>query len=275
MFAFQKSIRRPIAPAVVVGTILAAACISTQQEQRLGQQYATQINNQLPIMNDAAANSYINQLGTRIARQGGRRIPYRFYIVNSEQVNAFAVPGGYVYVNRGLIDATDNAAELAGVLAHEIGHVERRHSVEQLQRVQGANLGLTVAYVLLGRRPTGLESAAVNVGGGLFFSRYSRDAENESDATAVGLLVNAGIHPNGLVTFFDELLAERRRRPSQLEQWFSTHPTTESRIASTRKLIAQVPASRVQGLPMNLSGFDSFKASVRRYPQAPRQYRVR
>src|SRR5690606_36726660 len=110
-----------------------------------------------PSVNDAQINAYINDLGRRIAAAGYRRIPYRFYIVNAEQVNAFAVPGGYIYVNRGLIEATDNMSELAGVLAHEIGHVEERHSVEQIRRVPSANLVLNLVYILLGSAPSGLE----------------------------------------------------------------------------------------------------------------------
>jgi predicted Zn-dependent protease len=277
MFAFQKWIRKAAMPGILAGSlVVGTSCgISTAQEQQMGQQYATQINSQLPIVNDASANRYLTQLGTSIAQRGTRGIPYRFYIVNSEVVNAFAVPGGYVYVNRGLIEATDNVAELAGVVAHEIGHVEERHSVEQLERVQGANLGLNLAYILLGRAPTGVESAAINVGGSAFFARYSRAAEDEADAVAVRLMVGSGLHPNGLVTFFNELIAERQRRPSQLEQWFSTHPTTEDRIRHVQSLIAQVPRSQLQGLPMTRSGFDTFKADLSRYPAPPRQTRAR
>ncbi|MGH7553446.1 MAG: M48 family metallopeptidase [Longimicrobiales bacterium] len=277
MFAFQKWIRKAAMPGILAGSVaVGTSCgISTAQEQQMGQQYATQINSQLPIVNDASANRYLTQLGTSIAQRGQRRIPYRFFIVNSEVVNAFAVPGGYVYVNRGLIEAADNVSELAGVVAHEIGHVEERHSVEQLERVQGANLGLNLAFILLGRAPSGVESAAINVGGGAFFARYSRGAEDEADAVAVRLLVASGIHPNGLVTFFNELIAERQRRPSQLEQWFSTHPTTEDWIRHVQGLIARVPRSQLQGLPMAGSGFDTFKANLRRYPAPPRQTRAR
>ena len=274
MSAFRDSIRTTASLALVAGATGLAACgISTQQERQIGQQYSAEINAQLPIVDQAAANRYINDLGSTIARQGARQIGYRFYIVNSDVVNAFAVPGGYVYVNRGLIEATDNLAELAGVLAHEIGHVEERHSVEQMEQMQGANLGLNLAYILLGRAPSGLESAAINIGGGLYFASHSREAENEADAVAVRLLGNAGISPQGLVTFFNELLRERSRRPSQLEQWFSTHPTTDERIDNVRRLIAQLPASQAQGGQTNTQAFQSFKAQLSRYPAPPAQVR--
>jgi predicted Zn-dependent protease len=277
MFAFRNRIRKSLAlVALPAATAGAAGCgISTQQEQQLGQQYASELNSQLPIVDEASANRYINDLGNRIASAGARQIGYRFYIVNSDIVNAFAVPGGYVYVNRGLIEAADNAGELAGVLAHEIGHVEMRHSVEQMERAQGANLGLTLMYVLLGRTPSGVERAAIDVGGGLYFASHSREAENEADQVAVDLLVNTGVHPNALVSFFNELLAERQRRPSQLEQWFSTHPTTEDRIEHVEALIRQVPQSRLQGLRTDLSGFQSFKSQLARYPAPPPEFRAR
>src|SRR5690606_38405957 len=170
--------------------------ISTRQEAQLGQQYAAQINAELPIVNDATVNRYLNQLGDQIARAGTRQIGYTFYIVNSDVVNAFALPGGYVYVNRALIEATDNLAELAGVLAHEIGHVEERHGAEQLERMQAANVGLGLAYILLGREPGTLERAAIEVGGGLYFASHGRAAENEADAVAVRLLASSGYDPN-------------------------------------------------------------------------------
>ena len=241
----------------------------------MGAQYATEVNRQLPIVDDATLNRYINSLGTQLA-QGGTRmraegLRYQFFIVNSNVVNAFAVPGGYVYVNRGVIERADNTSELAGVLAHEIAHVEQRHSIQQMQKANNANLGLTLAYVLLGRQPSGAEQAAIQVGGGLVFARYSRQDEDEADGVAVPLMVRAGISPNGLPSFFRQLVAERQQSPSALEQWFSTHPDTEERITHTQRLIAQIPASQLRGLTTNTQGFADFKARMRRYPAAPRQ----
>jgi predicted Zn-dependent protease len=112
---------------------------------QMGQEYAAEINRQVPLVNDAAVNSYVNQLGRNIAAHGGRQIPYNFYMVNAPQVNAFAVPGGHIYLNRGLVERTRNESELAGVLAHEVAHVEHRHGIDQMERMQGANLALTAA----------------------------------------------------------------------------------------------------------------------------------
>jgi len=268
--------RRALRGFAAAGALLVASCaISPRQEVEIGREYAAQINRELPIIQDAAVNRYINVLGQRIAAGGTRGLTYRFYVVNTDAVNAFALPGGFVYVNRGLIERADNLAELAGVLAHEIAHVEERHGAEQIERVQRANLGLSLAYILIGRAPSGLERAAIQVGGAAVFARYSREAEREADEVAIPLLVRAGIDPNGLVTFFMELLAERQRQPSILEQWFSTHPTTEERIAEAREVIRRIPASELRDLTVDTQQFRDFKERVRRQPPPPAQYRVR
>jgi beta-barrel assembly-enhancing protease len=251
------------------GAVAVTGCgVSTQQELQMGAQYSAEINRQLPLVNDASVNNYLNTLGRSIATHGPRQIPYRFYVVNAPQVNAFAVPGGHVYLNRGLIERTRNMSELAGVLAHEIAHVEHRHGVDQMERMQGANLALTAAYVLLGRAPSGLEEAAIGVGGQLYFARHSREAENQADASAVGLLVRAGIDPNGLSSFFNVLLEEQRRQPGAVEQWFSTHPLTTDRVANTQQMINQVPAAQLRNLQRDATAYQSMRTRLRGLPQA-------
>lgn len=257
------------------GLAATGCAVSTQQEVEMGAQYATEINRQLPIVDDATLNRYVNALGTQIASRGSRvrneGLRYQFFIVNSDVVNAFAVPGGFVYVNRGIIERADNMSELAGVLAHEIAHVEHRHSIDQMQKANNANMGLTLAYVLLGRQPSGVEQAAIQVGGGLYFARHSRAAENESDVMAVPLMVAAGINPEGLPSFFNELLAEQKRTPSSVEMWFSTHPLTQDRIDNTQRLVQAIPAAQRRNLQTDSQAFQDFKARMRRYPAAPRQ----
>jgi beta-barrel assembly-enhancing protease len=256
---------------VLVVTLVVSACgISTQQELEMGQQYSTEINRQLPLINDATVSSYVNQLGDRIASHGQRGLNYTFYVVNSDQVNAFAVPGGYVYVNRGLIERAGNMSELAGVLAHEISHVELRHSIEQMEKAQGANLGLTVAYVLMGRQPGQLEQTGVNVLGTAVFAGFSRHAEDEADASAIPLLVATGVHPNGLVTMFERLLAMQQSNPSAIQRWFSTHPTSQERINATRARIAQVPATQLRNLTNDAAAFRTIKSRLRAMPAAPK-----
>jgi len=249
-----------------------APAISTQQEAQLGAQAAADINRQLPIVQDAQVNNYINQLGSTIARvadPSGRT--YRFYVVNAKEVNAFALPGGYVYVNRGLIDRADNVSELAGVLGHEIGHVVERHGITQMQRAENASLGLAVLYgVLIGRNPSTVEQVGIQGVGSAVFAGYSRDAEREADRDAVGFVVKAGINPEGIPAFFQKLLAEQQRQPSAVERWFSTHPLTQERLQTAQTLVAQYPATQLRSLTTDTQAYRDFRARVRSLP-APTQ----
>lgn len=256
-----------LAGAVSVGAGCAPA-ISTQQEVQLGEEYSAQLARELPLVQDRQVVQYINQLGNSIARQADPRgIQYSFYVVNAPEVNAFAVPGGHVYINRGLIERADNMSEIAGVLAHEIGHVVHRHGIDQVQRAQNANLGLSVLYgVLLGRNPSGVEQVGIQGIGTAVFAGYSRDAEREADQTAVNYLTVAGIHPAGLVTMFEKLMAERQRDPSAVERWFSTHPTTQERIDNVRQTIAALPQGSLRGLNTTSSAFANFRSRLRSMP---------
>ncbi|HEY0020383.1 MAG TPA: M48 family metallopeptidase [Longimicrobium sp.] len=272
--ALGRVFRRTAAAACLCGAGVAAGCapaVSTQQEVALGADYSAQINRQMPMLNDQATLNYVNQIGSQLAAIADPRgIRYHFYVVNSDVVNAFALPGGYVYLNRGLIERADNVSELAGVLAHEIGHVAERHSIEQLQRAQNANLGLNVLYgVLLGRNPSGVEQTAVQLGGGAMFAGYGRDAEREADRVGVAYLVRAGYNPNGMATFFEELLSMQQRQPSRVEQWFSTHPTTQERVNNTRAIIAQTPGAQGGNLTTDTRAFQSFRSRVASLPAPP------
>lgn len=269
--ALTRTFRRFAVVGCLSGAGAAAGCapaVSTQQEVQIGADYSRQINQQLPMLNDRATLNYVNQIGQQLASIADPRgIRYNFYVVNSDVVNAFALPGGYVYVNRGLIERADNLSEFAGVLAHEIGHVAERHSIEQLQRAQNANLGLNVLYgVLLGRNPSGVEQAAVQVGGGAVFAGYGRDAEREADRVGVAYMVRAGYNPNGMATFFEELLSMQQRQPSRVEQWFSTHPTTQERVNNTRAIIAQTPGANNARLAMDSRAFQNFRQRVASLP---------
>lgn len=252
---------------------LSAGCtpaVTTEQEVQMGGEYAAQLAQELPLIRDAQVVQYINQLGRSIAQRADPRgIQYTFYVVNAPEVNAFAVPGGYIYVNRGLIERTVNMSELAGVLAHEIGHVVHRHSIDQIQRAQTANTGLGVLYgVLLGRNPSGIEQVAVQGVGSAVFAGYSRDAERESDASAIQYLINSGINPSGMATMFEKLMAEQQRNPGAVERWFSTHPTSQERVDNTRAAVAALPAGTLRGLSTTTQTYTSFRNRVRGLPAA-------
>ena len=269
-----RTFRAGTAALVLGGTAAVGGCapaMTTQQEVQAGADYARQINQQLPILRDQATSNYINQLGRQIAAQADPRgIPYTFYVVNSDVVNAFSIPGGYIYINRGVIERADNVSQVAGVLAHEIGHVVERHGVQQAQRAQNANTMLGVLYgVLLRRNPGGVEQAAVQVGGSAVFAGYSRTAEREADRDAVTFMMRAGYSPNGLPQFFAKMESEQQRNPSKVEQWFATHPGTSERIQNTRTLIAQTPGASNTRLVTDTREFQNFRARVRSLTPAP------
>lgn len=255
--------------ALIIG---ATACgISTQQEVQMGQQEAAQINQQLPLVTDPEANRYINLLGDQIATRTSRGdLDWRFYIVDSREVNAFAVPGGFIYVNRGLIERTENMTELAGVLGHEIGHVVRRHTVKQMEKAQGANIGVTLACVLTNVCNSQIAQAGINIAGTAVFAKFSRADETEADVEAVNNTVRAGISPRGIVTMFEKLIAEKKQGRSAVAGWFATHPGEEDRIVAAQALINQIPASTLSGLTTNTNNYNSFRARIRSLP-APRQ----
>ncbi|HZK78561.1 MAG TPA: M48 family metallopeptidase [Gemmatimonadaceae bacterium] len=262
--------KRIIAP-LALAVSLTACGVSQQQEIQMGQEYSQQVNAQLPIVSDPEVNRYINLLGDQLASHTTRAdLEWHFYVVDSKEVNAFSLPGGYVYVNRGLIERTSTMDELAGVLGHEIGHVVRRHSIKQMEKEQGANVGITLACVLTNICNSQAAGALINVGGTAVFARFSRQDEAEADQEGVANVVRTGINPNGIVTMFEKLIAERKSRPSAVAGWFATHPLEEDRIAAVRAEIAAYPAGQLSGLQTNSSNYNSFVARFRSLP-APRQ----
>ena len=255
--------------AVVVG--MSAGCgISQQQEVQLGAEQAQQVNAQLPIVQDPAVNRYLNILGDSIAHVTSRAdLDWHFYMVNTNDFNAFALPGGYIYINRGVAERSDRLDQFASVLAHEIGHVVLRHSVKQMEQMQGANVGVTIACVLTSVCNSGLAQAGINVAGQAVFAKFSREDEAQADAAGVEELVRAGINPNGMPEMFEKLIAERQSRPSGLEGWFASHPLEEDRVQSSRNQIAQVNPSIIRSLTTDTRSFQDFKARVRSLPAPP------
>src|SRR5689334_6813236 len=233
---------------------IAGCAISTQQEVQMGTEYS----------------QHINVLGDSIAKLAdSRSLDWQFFVVNSQEVNAFAVPGGYVYVNRGLIERAQRMDQLAGVLGHEIGHVVRRHSVKQMEQAQGANIGVTLACVLTNVCGNQATAAAINVGGSALFAKFSRDDEAQADEEGVKNTVRAGIDPRGIPEMFQILIDERQRSPSSVESWFATHPLEEDRIQATQAQIAKIDPAILNSLTKDSQSFQAFKQRVRGLPAAP------
>lgn len=251
----------------VLAGSLAGCAISTQQEIELGTDFSQQINAQLPIVNDPEVVRYINVLGDSIARVADdRNLDWRFFIVDSPDVNAFAVPGGFVYVNRGLITRTTSMAQLAGVLGHEIGHVVRRHSVKQMQAGQRLNFGVLLGCVLTPICTNGGD-VAVGMAGNLAMASFSRSDEAESDQEGIRYVMRAGIDPRGVPEMFRILIKERNDRPSGgIDSWFRTHPMEEDRVRATETTIAQFSKASLDRLTRDTPRYQEFKRRLASLP---------
>jgi predicted Zn-dependent protease len=235
--------------------------ISYQEEWALGQQLERDIARQLPLVNDQASIAYVNRIGQRLVNQTElAQAPWEFHIVAGPEINAFNVPGGHVYVYTGLIQATDNVAELAGVMAHELAHGVARHGTEQLSKAYGFQV---VAGLALGANPPIYQQILAQIVGAGTFASFGRDAEREADMLGVTYMYNAGYDPHGMVTMFQELLSRRQSQPGAVSQFFSSHPLTEERIESVRAQIQTLPArqnlitrdAELQRIQQRLAGY--------------------
>jgi len=220
---------------------------STGEEVRLGRALDREIHKQYDIIEDAKVDSFLALRGRKLVEASKRRdIEYHFALVNDEAVNAFAIPGGYCYVNLGLFRQSETEAELISVLAHEINHVVHRHSMKRLSQMQLAGL---VTDILLGDAGTAANTVA-NLFTTMGLLNYSREAEREADRDGLYTMYNAGYDPRGMVEMFEKLKAGREGpEPGGWQNLFSTHPMTDERIDNAKKLIAQLPPK--EGLIMN------------------------
>ena len=244
--------------------------MSQDQEVAIGRQNAEEINAKLPIIRDLGAADYVQQLGTAIARTTSRAdLDWRFFIVDSKEVNAFALPGGFVYVNRGLIERAQQLDELAGAIGHEIGHVVRRHSVQQMEKGTKANVAVGLTCTLTRLCSSDVARTAIQVGGAALFARYSRHDEAEADSEAVINVIKVGIDPDGIPVLFERLLEERRTSPARIQAFFASHPLEEDRINAARREIAALDPATLRGLKRDDPGYAAFKARLRALPGSP------
>ena len=259
---------------VAVALAISACGVSQQQEVQLGQQESAQIQQQLPLVQDGVINQYVSALGNQISSKTSRAdLQWQFYVVNTDVVNAFALPGGIIYVNRGVLERADKMDELAGVMAHEIEHVVRRHSVKQMEQMQGANIGVALACSLTNVCSNQAAAAAINVGGTAIFAKFSRTDEVQADEGGFHNVINAGINPEGMLTFFQKLLAEEQQSGSSgaVNSWFADHPGTQDRIQDIQNMLAQTSAATRRNLTTDTQAFQQMKRRVMSLPPAPRQ----
>jgi len=247
---FSRSLARVWArlPAALLALVAALGCgtLSVQEEQALGRQMSGEIRRGLVFLSDRVVERYVREIGADILRAAGPQpFEYRFYVVEDDEINAFAAPAGHIYINTQTILAAANVSELAGVIAHEIGHVACRHIAENYNRQRNTGIGVRAAVLAAAVLGGGAAATAAQLGGGLaavaYLNSFSREAEMEADAFAVDTLPRAGYDPNGLVTFFQTLSAEKGGAHAD---FLSSHPATSDRGAAARARIDALPPTQ-------------------------------
>jgi len=211
---------------------------SLEKEIALGKQLASEVERQAKIINDPVVAEYVNRVGQNLVRNSDAKVPFTIKVIDSEEVNAFALPGGFFFVNSGLIMKADNEAELAGVMAHEIGHVAARHGTRQATRGEIAQLGMIPLIFMGGWTGYGIYQAAsvlVPVG----FLKFSRAMESEADLLGLEYMYKAGYDPTAFVDFFEKIETLEKRKPGTMAKVFSTHPPTDARIQAAQKNIQE------------------------------------
>jgi beta-barrel assembly-enhancing protease len=218
---------------------------SLEGEIRMGKQYAQEVEATSKLIRDPAITEYVNRIGQNLVRNSDAQVPFTIKVIDSDEVNAFALPGGFFYVNSGLILAADEESELAGVMAHEIAHVAARHATRQMTRAQWANIG-TIPLIFVGGGIGYAVRSAAGLGLPLTFLSFSRSFESEADYLGLQYMYKAGYDPNAFVQFFEKLQAREKKKPGTLAKAFSTHPQTPDRISRSQEEIATILPARAQ-----------------------------
>ena len=223
------------------GLISRINLLSTSEEIQLGRQVAEEVEKQETILNDPDMQQYISEIGARLAQVAPRQdVPYGFKVIDApETVNAFALPGGFMYIYTGLMKICDNEAELAAVMAHEIAHVAARHHGEMMTRQIGMEL---VSDIVLGKNPGATASVARQLFTTGIAARYSRAQEREADGLGMDILYRAGYPPDAMISFMNKLLAiDQQRGGGRSLPIFATHPSPEERVGLLQNLVQQYP----------------------------------
>jgi beta-barrel assembly-enhancing protease len=233
---------------------------SIESEIRMGKEYATQIEASLKLVTDPTINEYINRVGQNLVRNSDAKVPFTIKVVDSDVINAMALPGGFFYVNSGLILAADNEAELAGVMAHEIAHVAARHTTRQLTRYQFINYAsLPLIFVGGGIGLAAREAAGIGIP--MTFLKFSRGFEAEADYLGIQYMYKAGYDPNEFVNFFEKIQAQEKKKPGSMAKVFTDHPQTPDRITKSQEEIATILPPRDQYIETT-SEFNDMKARL-------------
>jgi predicted Zn-dependent protease len=243
---------------------------SQEKEVALGRQLAMEVEQQAKMIDDPMITEYVNRVGQNVVLHSDAKVPFTIKVIDSDEVNAFALPGGFFFVNKGLILAADNEAELAGVMAHEIAHVAARHAMENQGKLQAINYGLLATIIFGG----GIASTIAQNAGGfaqlLSFLQFSRGAENEADSLGVQYLYASGYDPTAMSTMFEKLSAKNKKKPGTISKIFATHPQSADRRDASVALVARfaereeyvISTSEFQRVKSHLLKITNAKAGV-------------
>ncbi|MGH9869551.1 MAG: M48 family metalloprotease [Candidatus Polarisedimenticolia bacterium] len=247
---------------------------SVEQDQEIGRQSAAEAEQQLPILSDRSTALYINAITARLAKFApGADYPYQVKLVNASDINAFALPGGYLYLNRGLIDAAGSEGMLAGVMAHEMAHVALRHGTNQASKAYLGQTGLGILGGLVANDNRSTEKTIAAVGGfgmNALFLKFSRTDEEQADVVGAQMLAKAGYDPMDMVAFFQMLEGKKRKEPSKVEQFFSSHPTPGDRAARVKKEMKLLKVRPTQPV----GGFSQVRSNLRKMAPPPSMLQI-
>jgi predicted Zn-dependent protease len=236
---------------------------SLEREIALGKQLAQEVERSAKFVDDPMVNDYVNRVGQNLVRNSDARVPFTIKVLDSDEINAFALPGGFFYVYSGLVLRADEESELAGVMAHEIAHVAARHGTRNATKAQITQLAMIPAMIFIPYTWAGYaiyESLQFAIP--LQFLKFSRDAEREADYLGLQYMYKAGYDPNSYVTFFEKIQAEERRKPGSIPKVFADHPPTAERIHNIQTEIARILPVRSEYI-VTTSEFDVVKARLR------------
>lgn len=242
--------------------LIAKMSMSVEKEVAMGRQLAAEVDKQAKFIEDPVITEYVNRVAQNLVLHSDAKITFTVKVIDSDEVNAFALPGGFFYVNKGLILAADNEAELAGVMAHEISHVIARHAVENQTKANLMQYGM-LAGILLGG-PI-LSNVLYNGGGffeGIAFLKFSRNAEAEADKLGTQYLYAAGYDPTALATMFEKLEGKEKKKPGTMSKLFKDHPAPADRRAASLALAARFPER--EEYVISTSEFNRVKARLLR-----------
>jgi predicted Zn-dependent protease len=242
--------------------LIAKMSMSTEKEVRLGRMLAAEVDRQAKFIDDPIITEYVNRVAQNLVLHSDAKVPFTVKVIDSDEVNAFALPGGFFYVNKGLILAADNEAELAGVMAHEISHVIARHGVENQVKGELMQYGALAGILLGGPILSNVLYSGSGFFEGMAFLKFSRNAEREADKLGTQYLYAAGYDPTALATMFEKLEGKEKKKPGTMSKLFADHPAPADRRAASLALAARFPER--EEYVINTSDFQRVKARLLR-----------